>query len=107
MSLLLCFVVLLPVVIQAQPSWQNLTIEYLQGNLARRDGGYGWEDQHELAFNSHICRNPCIVQLRQTACQSGDINRVYKSHHPQRGKNKEAGPRGTEERDLVYQVWYF
>lgn len=92
MSLLLCFVVLLPVVIQAQPSWQNLTIEYLQGNLARRDGGYGWEDQHDSHLTPTYAAIRVLYNFGKLPANRETLIAYIKATIRKEGKTKKPGP---------------
>lgn len=98
--MLLC---LCTVYLKAQPSWKTAALNYLQYHLAKPDSGYGWEDQPDSHLTPTFAATGILNDLGKLPANKSSLVTFIKTHHPQRGSNKEAGPSGTEERDLVYQ----
>lgn len=89
--------------VTAQPSWKSAALNYIQQHLAKPDGGYGWEDQPDGHLTPTYAVIGMLNDLGRLPSNKESLIAYVKTHHPQRGKNIEAGPSGTEERDLVYQ----
>lgn len=89
--------------VNAQSNWKASLIQYIEKNLSKADGGYGWEDQPD----SHITPTYAVIgilnDLEKLHPNKASLINFIKTNHPQRGKNIEAGPSGTEMRDLIYQ----
>lgn len=89
--------------LSAQNTWKAEVQQYIERNLKKSDGGYGWEDQ----YDSHITPTYAVIgilhDLDRLPENKQELITFIKTHHPQRQKNKEAGPSGTELRNLVYQ----
>jgi prenyltransferase beta subunit len=102
-AVLFCLSLLFSYDARAQPSWKNSTLNYLQTSLAKKDGGFGWEDQYDSHLTPTYAAIGIMYDLDKLPENKDKLIAFVKTHHPQRGKNKEAGPSGTEERDLVYQ----
>lgn len=103
LSLLLFFICAFPTFITAQSKWKNATLNYLQKKLAKPDGGYGWEDQPDSHLTPTFAAVGILYDLDKLPSKKDKLVEFVKTHHPQKGKSIEAGPSGTEERDLVYQ----
>ncbi|MEJ7768931.1 MAG: prenyltransferase/squalene oxidase repeat-containing protein [Chitinophagaceae bacterium] len=88
---------------QSKYSWKTALLNYINKDLLKQDGGYGWQDQPD----SHLTPTYAVVGILKNLDglpgKKENLIDFVRSHHPQRGKNKEAGPSGTEERDLVFQ----
>lgn len=87
----------------AQATWKEGVLHYINEKLAKSDGGYGWEGQPD----SHLTPTFAVIGILHDLDQLPD-DRVplidfVRTHHPQHGLNKEAGPSGAEVRTLVYQ----
>ncbi len=95
--------ILFPVGLEAQSSWKASTLNYIQHHLAKQDNGYGWEDQPDSHLTPTFAVIGILYDLGKLPAKRENLVAFVKTHHPQRGKNIEAGPSGTEERDLVYQ----
>lgn len=89
--------------LNAQTSWKTSTLNYVQKTLAKADGGYGWQDQYDSHLTPTYAAIGIMYDIDMLPSNKGNLIAFVKTHHPQRGTNKEAGPSGTEERDLVYQ----
>lgn len=92
-----------PAGLTAQPSWKYAVLNYIKQHLAKPDGGYGWEDQPDGHLTPTYAVIGMLTDLGSLPANKENLIAYIKTHHPQRGKNIEAGPSGTEERDLVYQ----
>ncbi len=92
-----------PLCLRAQPSWQQATLGYIEKNLAKDAGGYGWEDQPDAHLTPTFAVTGILYYLDKLPANREKLIAFINTHHPQRGKNIEAGPSGTEERDLVFQ----
>ena len=88
---------------KAQSNWKTAALNYIQKSLAKPDGGYGWADQPDSHLTPTFAVIGILHDLDKLPSNREDLAVFIKAHHPQRGKNLEAGPSGTEERDLVYQ----
>jgi len=77
-------------------------VNYIQ-SLAKSDGGYGWEDQYDGHLTPTFAAIGVLYHLDALPDDRSRLAEYVKTHHPQRGPNKEAGPSGAEMRDLVYQ----
>ncbi|MGI8636253.1 MAG: prenyltransferase/squalene oxidase repeat-containing protein [Segetibacter sp.] len=97
------FTIACPVFSKAQSGWRNSALNYIQKHLAKPDGGYGWEDQPDSHLTPSFAVVGILHDLSKLPANTASLVNFVKTHHPQRGKNIEAGPSGTEERDVVYQ----
>lgn len=104
-KMILVFIFLLVAASQlhAQASWQTSLVNYIEKKLAKPDGGYGWEDQPDSHLTPTYAVTGILYDLDKLPVNRQGLVEFIKTHHPQRGKNIEAGPSGTEERDLIYQ----
>lgn len=82
---------------------KNEIENYIQGKLAKTDGGYGWEDQYDGHLTPTFATVGVLYHLDALPADRGALAEYVKTHHPQKGPNKEAGPSGAEMRNLVYQ----
>jgi prenyltransferase beta subunit len=87
----------------AQPNWKARLLNYINTKLAKKDGGYGWEDQPD----SHITPTYAVLgilnDMDQLPADKKSLVEFVRTHHPQRGPNKETGPSASQLRSLVYQ----
>lgn len=88
--------------VQAQNSWKNDVVNYIQ-RLAKPDSGYGWADQPDAHLTPTFAATGILYHLGKLPADKQKLITFIRTHHPQRGRNMEAGPSGTEMRDLVYQ----
>jgi hypothetical protein len=102
-SIMVSLICISPVDLIAQSNWKTATLSYIQKSLAKPDGGYGWEDQPDSHLTPTYAVTGILYNLDKLPANTEKLIAFVKTHHPQRGKNLEAGPSGTEERDLVYQ----
>jgi len=86
----------------AQQLPENQLISYLE-SLAKSDGGYGWEDQPDSHLTPAFAVVGTLYNLGRLPGNKEGLIEFIRTHHPQKGPNKEAGPSGTELRNLVYQ----
>ncbi len=89
--------------VNAQSNWKKSVIKYIEKNLSKADGGYGWEDQPDSHLTPTFAVIGILNDLDNLPANKQELIQFIKTHHPQRGKNIEAGPSGTEMRDLTYQ----
>lgn len=87
----------------AQVKWKSEVLSYINNKLAKSDGGYGWEDQPDSHLTPTFAVTGILNDLGQLPKDKIALSEFIRTHHPQRGANKEAGPSGTEMRNLVYQ----
>ena len=88
--------------LSAQSAWKSEVRNYIYNNLSKPDGGYGWEDQPDSHITPTFAVLGTLYDLDMLPEDRKTIIEFIKTHHPQKGRNKEAGPSGTEMRDLVY-----
>lgn len=88
--------------VTAQPGWKKEILHYTQ-SLAKNDGGYGWEDQPDSHLTPTFAVIGILHNIDQLPSGNHSLIEFIRTHHPQFSVSKEAGPSGTEERDLVYQ----
>lgn len=93
----------LPYFVHAQSTWKNSTLNYIQHQLAKPDSGYGWQDQYDSHLTPTFAVMGILYDLGELPADKEKLIAFIKTHHPQHGRNIEAGPSGTEERNLVYQ----
>ncbi len=101
--LLLLFIFLKHAPVIAQQNRKAEVLNYINTKLAKKDGGYGWEDQPD----SHITTTYAVIgilnDLDQLPADKKSLVEFVRTHHPQRGPNKETGPSGSQVRSLTYQ----
>lgn len=78
-------------------------IGYIESKLQKNDGGYGWEDQYDGHLTPTFAVTGILYHLGSLSHDRQALADYMKTRHPQKGPNKEAGPSGTEMRNLVYQ----
>lgn len=86
----------------AQITWKQGLLQYVQ-TLFKGDGGYGWADQPDGHLTPTFAAIGILHNLNALPADSHLLAQYVRSHHPQRMPLSEAGPSGTEMRDLVYQ----
>jgi prenyltransferase beta subunit len=86
----------------AQQLPENQIIRYLE-SLAKSDGGYGWEDQYDSHLTPTFAVVGSLYNLGRLPENKENLIEFIRTRHPQKGPNREAGPSGTELRNLVYQ----
>ena len=96
-------ILFLPTRAIGQPAWKKNIISYIHKNLAKPDGGYGWEDQPDSHLTPTFAVIGVLNDLDMLPRERKPLIDFVRTHHPQFGVSKEAGPSGTEMRDLVYQ----
>ncbi len=100
---LLLFIVSKHVPVIAQQNWKAQLIHYINTKLAKKDGGYGWEDQPD----SHITPTYAVIailnDIDKLPAEKKELAEFVRTHHPQKGPNKETGPSASQVRSLVYQ----
>ena len=89
--------------VTAQSNWRSEVHNYIYNNLCKSDGGYGWEDQPDSHITPTFAAIGTLNNLGMLPEEGDTLVEFIKTHHPQKGRNKEAGPSGTEMRNLVYQ----
>lgn len=82
--------------------WRTDLLEYLDRHL-KPGGGYGWEDQPDAHLTPTFAAVGLLYHLNKLPSDRRGLAEFVRTLHPQRGRNREAGPSGTEMRDLVYQ----
>lgn len=77
------------------------THTYVAG-LAKK-GGYGWKDQPDAHLTPTFAAIGILHHLGQLPADKKKLIEQVRQLHPQHGINQEAGPSGTEMRNLDYQ----
>ncbi len=96
------FFIFLVSIAQAQSPWQRQLLSYINHH-ARADGGYGWPDQPDSHLTPTYAVIGILKDISQLPSNRERLLNFVKTQHPQRGINREAGPSGTEMRNLVYE----
>jgi prenyltransferase beta subunit len=78
-------------------------LKYIYTKLQKSDRGFGWEDQPDGHLTPTFAAVGILHYLNQLPEEKSTIIKFVLSRHPQTGINKEAGPSGSELRNLVYQ----
>lgn len=87
----------------AQSTWKQELSRYIQQDLAKNDGGYGWKDQPDSHLTPTFAVIGILHNLGQLPGNRDPFIEFVRTHHPQHGVSKEAGGSGAEVRTLVYQ----
>lgn len=86
----------------SQPTWKKQVLRYVQ-SLAKPDGGYGWKNQYDSHLTPTFAVIGILNAIQELPKSKLQLITFVKNHHPQKGTNKEAGPSGTQLRNLTYQ----
>ncbi|MEX0685130.1 MAG: prenyltransferase/squalene oxidase repeat-containing protein [Balneolales bacterium] len=87
----------------AQIDGKSAVLNYIN-NLAKEDGGYGWEDQYDSHLTPTFAAIGVLHHFGELPTDRQTLIKHIQNLHPQRNpNNNEAGNSGTELRDLVYQ----
>lgn len=89
--------------VNAQSNWKASTIQYIEKKLSKADGGYGWEDQPDSHTTVTFAVTGTLFDLNELPQNKAKLAEFIRTHHPQRGPNKEAGPSGSDLRNLTYE----
>ncbi len=87
----------------AQSQWKNDLLQYIQTKLAKPDGGYGWEDQYDSHLTPTFAVTGILYDIDALPANKLPLAEFIRTHHPQKGPNKEAGPSGSNMRNLIYE----
>lgn len=87
----------------SQMSWRKALGNYIKNNLAKPDGGYGWPDQPDSHLTPTFAVTGILYTTGQLPQNKARLAEFIRTHHPQKGPNKEAGPSGSQLRDLTFQ----
>ncbi|MEN0052411.1 MAG: prenyltransferase/squalene oxidase repeat-containing protein [Mucilaginibacter sp.] len=92
-----------PIMVYGQAAWRTNLQKYINGKLLKTDGGYGWEDQPDSHSTVCFAVTGTLFDIGQLPANKAQLAEFIRTHHPQRGPNKEAGPSGSELRNLTYE----
>ncbi len=101
--LLLIGIGFLPSTAFSQIRWKKELLDYIRNNLAKTDGGYGWEDQYDSHLTPTYAVTGILYDIGELPDNKNKITEFIRTHHPQKGPNKEAGQSGSQLRNLTYQ----
>ncbi len=87
----------------AQSGWRADLLKYINTRLLKADGGYGWEDQPDSHTTVAFAITGILFDINALPQNKQKLAEFIRTHHPQKGPNKEAGPSGSQLRDLTYQ----
>lgn len=86
----------------AQQSRIEALMNYCE-SLKKNSGAYGWWDQHDAHITPNYAVIGILFHLNKLPETKTPLINWTESHHPQTGLNIEAGPSGSEMRDILYQ----
>ena len=86
-----------------QNKWKSDLLNYINGKLAKPDGGFGWEDQYDSHSTPTFATIGVLNAIGQLPKDKKALIEFVKTHHPQKLPLNEAGPSGTDLRNLVYE----
>lgn len=89
--------------VKAQASWRADAIKYIDTKILKTDGGYGWEDQPDSHTTVCFATVGTLYDLNALPQDKAKLAEFIRTHHPQRGPNHEAGPSGSDLRNLTYE----
>lgn len=92
-----------PVISFAQSNWRKGLLNYIQSKLHKPDGGYGWEDQYDSHLTPTFAVTGILYDIDALPANKSQLAEFIRTHHPQKGPNKEAGPSGSNLRNLTYE----
>lgn len=72
-------------------------------NLKKSNGGYGWKGQPDGHITPTFATVGTLNNLNRLPQNRSELIEWLKTHHPQTGKNIEAGPSGSQMRDIFYE----
>ena len=82
--------------------WKKRVLAYLN-NLARPDGGFGWEDQLDSHLTPTFAAIACYRLLGQKPPNMAGVAQFVRTHHPITGEGAEAGKHAADLRTFVFQ----
>src|SRR5690606_41281673 len=88
--------------VSAQTPWRKALLDYIDSRLTKEDGGYGWPDQPDSHLTPTFAVTGILYTIDELPKDKAQLATFIKTHHPQKGPNKEAGGSGSELRDLTY-----
>lgn len=111
---LLVLILLVPSAAFSQSEWKKELKSYIQ-KLNKPDGGYGWEDQYDSHLTPTYAVTGILFDIDELPADKAKLAAFIRTHHPQKAiktgtdyysansQQTEAGPSGTNMRNLVYQ----
>ena len=110
----LLVILLTPTAALPQNGWRKELERYI-ATLSKPDGGYGWEDQYDSHLTPTYAVTGILYDIGALPGNKIKLAEFIRTHHPQKGTKTgmdyytanspqaEAGPSGTNMRNLVYQ----
>lgn len=102
-AIVLVFSCTIPEISFAQSQWERDLLNYIQSKLSKPDGGYGWEDQYDSHLTPTFAVTGILHTINALPANKSQLAEFIRTHHPQKGPNKEAGPSGSNMRNLIYE----
>lgn len=96
--------VIIPFIATAQANWRSKLQKYIDTKLKKEDGGYGWEDQPDSHLTVCFAVTGILKDIDALPKDKSQLAEFIRTHHPQRGPNREAGASGSDMRDLTYEL---
>lgn len=93
----------MPLKVSAQATWRADLLKYINTKLAKPDGGYGWEDQYDSHSTVCFAVTGTLNDINALPQDKAKLAEFIRGHHPQHGPNREAGPSGSDLRNLTYE----
>ncbi|HXH98763.1 MAG TPA: prenyltransferase/squalene oxidase repeat-containing protein [Sphingobacteriaceae bacterium] len=87
----------------SQSRWKVELLNYINTKLAKPDGGFGWEDQYDSHTSPTFAVTGVLKSINELPSNKLQLAEFIRTHHPQQGPNKEAGPSGSDLRNLKYE----
>jgi len=100
---------LVPAIGSAQPvrpgsAWRTAVLDYLAGH-ARKDGGYGWDDQPRSHLTPTFAVIGCYRHLGRTPPNPSALTEFVRTHHPMALKKLEQKHHEFEFQQIQSLVW--
>jgi len=79
-------------------------LNYVHTKVQKADGGFGWEDQYDGHIAPTFAATGILYHLNALPKERDREKLIgfIRTHHPQKGVNKEAGPSGAPVTNLTY-----
>ena len=81
--------------------WKKDLLQYINKNLTKADGGYGWGDQPDSHIEPTLAVVGILNDISELPTDRTAWTGFIKTHHPQRQSNKATGPREFDGRPFL------
>ena len=77
----------LPPKVSAQSRWRSDLLKYINVNLLKPDGGYGWEDQYDSHLTPTYAVTGILYDIGEVPKDKVRLAELIRTHHRQKGIN--------------------